>query len=227
MSIRTLWARPTPAGGSPGSGNTVTGQYRIATQTGILAAALAAGANVFNFYYKAPALTQGNRVALQAVVSRIRARFLPETAFTAGTADVGSFDAFVFRGAGGAPTTQLVTLTTNNAKMQTNMATTNAVMSISATAALATTGLPTTPTNDANAFAGMQRGYFSNVAAATAELPSPTDLDLTFAPQTTNYESPLILSNNEGFSILNRTVWPAAGTGALHVEVSWSEVSAY
>jgi hypothetical protein len=221
------YVRPDPAHNAKVGGNQTFGQYRVSVTTGILAATLAAGANVFNFYYKAPALAAGNRAALQAVISRIRARFLPMTPFTAGTADVGSFDAFVFRGAGGAPTTQLVTLTTNNGKLQTNMATTNAVMSISATAALATTGLPTTPTYDANAFASAERGYFGNVAAGTAELPSPTDLDLTFYPNIQQFESPLILGNNEGFSILNRTIWPAAGTGALNVEISWSEVSAY
>ncbi len=229
MSIRTLWARPTPAGGSPGTGNIVTGQYRVATQTGVLAATLAASAPVFVFYYKAPAAVAGTRVALQAVVSRIRARLLIEAPFTAGTiTDSSSFDAVAFRGAAAAPSTQLLTLTGNNGKLQTNMSTPNAVISVSATAALATTGLPTTPTLDANAFAGMLRkGNRVNPAAATEEAVFDTDSELLFYPNPAQYESPLILSNGEGFYIQNRTVWPAAGTGELHIEVSWSEVSAY
>lgn len=230
MSIRTMYARPTPAAAPVGgTGNSVLGQYRVATQTGVLAATLAASAPVFVFYYKAPALVAGTRAALQAVVSRIRARFQPLTPFTAGTlSDVGSFDAFAFRGAAAAPSTTLLTLSGNNAKMQTNMATTNAVISVSTTAALATTGLPTTPTLDGNAFAGMLRkANRTNPAAATEETISPSDLDLTFYPDIAHFESPLILSNGEGFYIQNRTTWPAAGTGELHVEVSWSEVSAY
>lgn len=230
MSIRTTYARPNPAG-TPvaGSGNQLFGQYRIATQTGLLAATLAAAAPVFVFYYKAPALVSGTRAALQAVVSRIRARFQPLTPFTAATlSDVGSFDAFVFRGAAAPPSTQLLTLTGNNGKVQTSMSTSNAVISVSTTAALATTGLPTTPTLDANAFAGMLRkANRTNPAAATEETISPSDLELTFQPPLSNFESPLILSGGEGFYIQNRTLWPAAGTGELHVEVSWSEVSAY
>lgn len=226
MSQRTIYGRPSPA--APG-GSITYGQYRVATQTGVLAATLAAAAPVFVFYYKAPAPVAGTRVALQAAISRIRARFQPLTPFTAGTlTDVGSFDAIAFRGAAAAPSTTLLTLTTNNAKMQTNMNTCNAVISVSTTAALATTGLPTTPTLDANAFAGMLRkANRTNPAAATEETIPPSDLDLTFYPDPAHFESPLILSNGEGFYIQNRTGWPAAGTGEVHVEVSWSEVSAY
>ncbi len=225
MSLRSTLARASPAI----SPNVTFGQYRVSTQTGVLAATLAASAPVFVFYYKAPALVAGSRAALQAVVSRIRARTLPLTPWTAGTlSDSSSLDAFVFRGAAAAPSTQLLTLTTNNGKMQTNMATTNAVISVSTTAALATTGLPTTPTLDANAFAGsLRKANRTNPAAATEETIEPWDLDLLFYPNPARYESPLILSNGEGFYIQNRTVWPAAGTGEVHVEVSWSEVSAY
>lgn len=230
MSIRTTYARPNPAAAPiGGSGNLTLGQYRVSTQTGVLAATLAAAAPVFVFYYKAPALVSGTRAALQAVVSRIRARFQPLTPFTAATlSDVGSFDAFVFRGAAAAPSSQLLTLTGNNAKMQTNMSTTNAVISVSTTAALATTGLPTTPTLDGNAFAGMLRkANRTNPATGTEETISPSDLDLLFQPPLANFESPLILGNGEGFYIQNRNGWPAAGTGEVHVEVTWSEVSAY
>ena len=36
-----------------------------------------------------------------------------------------------------------------------------------------------------------------------------------------------MLSQNEGIVLRNRTVWPAAGTGIVQVELSWSEVAAY
>jgi hypothetical protein len=42
-----------------------------------------------------------------------------------------------------------------------------------------------------------------------------------------NGEYPLVLSQNEGLVVRNRTVWPAAGTGIFQIEMSWSEVSAF
>ena len=36
-------------------------------------------------------------------------------------------------------------------------------------------------------------------------------------------DHPIVLVQNEGLVIRNRTVWPAAGTGILLVELGWSE----
>ncbi len=38
---------------------------------------------------------------------------------------------------------------------------------------------------------------------------------------------PIVLAQNEGIVIRNRTVWPAAGTGILMVALDWAEVAAY
>ena len=40
-------------------------------------------------------------------------------------------------------------------------------------------------------------------------------------------EHPIVLAQNEGLVIRNRTVWPAAGTGILQVEVAWAETTLF
>jgi hypothetical protein len=42
-----------------------------------------------------------------------------------------------------------------------------------------------------------------------------------------NGEYPLVLGQNEGLVLRNRTVWPATGTGIVTVNMVWSEVSAF
>lgn len=201
----------------PALGTNPTGQYRFATVTGTLVAALAAGAQVFQF--KLAAASAG-----QAAITLIRARFLPLTPFTAATlTDHTSFDAFVARAyaLGGGGTTN--TLTTNNAKLATSMATCKSVINTSTTAALTAA-----TTLDANPFAAsLRRGNRINPAAATEEIILPGSLDLEFAPRLDQGDIPLILAPGEGFVIANRTVWPAAGTGVLAVEVCWTEAERF
>lgn len=192
------------------------GHYRISVVTGTLAAALAASAQVFQF--------KNTDATKLAIVKRIRTRFLPLTPFTAATlTDHTSFDAFVCRpyGAGGGGTT--LTLTGNNAKMRTNQATCVAIVNVSTTAALTpATGM------DANPFAqSIRKGNRVNPAAATEETIQPATDGLLFEPNECDGEHPLVLAQNEGFIVRNRTVWPAAGTGILMVEVCWAEATSY
>lgn len=46
---------------------------------------------------------------------------------------------------------------------------------------------------------------------------------LLFNPDLGHGEHPLVLGQNEGLVIRNRTAWPAAGTGILQVEMAWTE----
>lgn len=192
------------------------GHYRIAVVTGTLAAALAAAAQVFQFKW-----TDAARLA---VISKLQARFIPLTPFTAATlTDHTSFDAFFARSyaAGGGGTT--LTLTGNNAKLRTSMGTSLAQINVSSTAALtAATTLDTQP------FAqSIRKGNRVNPVAATEETIQGTWDVLDFTANVMNGEHPIVLAQNEGIVIRNRTVWPAAGTGIFQVECAWAEVASY
>lgn len=199
------------------------GHYRIQTMTGTLAAALAAGTSsaghVFAFRW-----ADATRFA---IVTKLKTRFLPLTPFTAATlTDHTSFDAFIARSytvahSGGTA----VTPTSNNAKMRTSMgASLVNDIRISTTAAL-TNG---TETFDAFPFAqSLRKGNRINPAAATEEVIMPTfdGMDLDFSMG--DGDHPIVLGQNEGIIIRNRTVWPAAGTGILTVLIAWAEVTAF
>lgn len=192
------------------------GHYRVSVTTGTIAAALAAGAQLFQFKW-----TDATRFA---VVTKIHARFLPLTPFTAATlTDHTSLDAVIARpfAAGGGGTT--LTLTGNNAKLRTSMASSLATINVATTAALTlATGL------DAQPFVqNIRKGNRVNPASATEEVIQPTVDWLDFSPRIDASEHPLVFAQNEGFVIRNRTVWPAAGTGIYLFEVSWAEVTAY
>jgi len=189
--------------------------YRVSVATGTLAAALAAGAQVFQFKW-----TDASKLA---VINRIRTYFQPLTPFTAATlTDHTSFDAFVARAHAGGGGGTALTLTGNNAKMRTNMNTSLAAINISTTAALT----PATTLDSQPFCQSIRKGNRVNPASATEETIQPVGADIDFYADGF-LDTPLVLAQNEGFVIRNRTVWPAAGTGVLIVEVHWSEVSEY
>lgn len=210
MAQKVIFAKPVIGLG-------IRGQYRVAAVTGVLAAALAANAQVFQF--KFPAASAG-----LAAIQRIRARFIPLTPFTAATLDTHtSFDAYVARSYSGGGSGTTLTLTNNNAKMSTAMSTCQAVINVATTAALTVAA-----TLDANPFASMLRkGNRVNPAAATEEVLMTSNPDLEFLPLFSEGDIPLILAPGEGFVLANRTVWPAAGTGVLSVEVGWTEAAQF
>jgi hypothetical protein len=199
------------------------GHYRIQATTGTLAAALAAGTasagHVFAFRW-------GDATRF-AIITKLKTRFLPLTPFTAATlTDHTSFDAFIVRTYTASHTGgTALTPTGNNAKMRTSMGTSLATdVRISTTAALGNG----TETFDAFPFAqSLRKGNRVNPAAATEEVIMPTfdgmELDFYMA----DGDHPIVLAQNEGIVIRNRTVWPAAGTGILSVSIGWAEVTAF
>jgi hypothetical protein len=193
------------------------GHYQAAMTSGTIAAALAASAVVFSFRW-------GDSARL-AVVTYISLKFQTLTLFTAAQLVDFGFDAYAARSFTASPTNQTAaTLTGNSFKCRTSMGTTLLTdMRISATGAI--TGQ--TLTADGNAFAAsLGDAQRVNPAAATEEqIVSPPHFE--WCPQAGNGEHPLVLAQNEGFVIRNRTVWPAAGTGIVQAQVRWSEVSAY
>jgi hypothetical protein len=192
------------------------GAYRISVTTGTLAAALAANAQVFQFKW-----TDATKLA---VIQSVRTRFQPLTPFTAATlTDHTSFDAVIVRSYSGGGGGTTLTLTGNNAKMRTSMATSLATINVAQTAALTAA-----TTLDAHPFCqSIRKGNRVNPAAATEETIQPTTDGLNCSWSAADGDYPLILAQNEGFVIRNRTVWPAAGTGIVLVEVHWLEVPAY
>lgn len=192
------------------------GHYRVSVVTGTLAAALAAGAQVFQFKW--------TDASVLAVIQRVRTRFLPLTPFTAATlTDHTSFDAFMARSyaLGGGGTT--LTLTGNNAKVRASHATSLATINVATTLALTAA-----TTLDAQPFAqSVRKGNRVNPTAATEEVIMPAMDGLLYEPDPTIGEHPIVLAQNEGIIVRNRTVWPAAGTGILLCEICWAEVASY
>ncbi len=192
------------------------GIYQVSVVTGTLAAALAAAAQVFQFKW-----TDATRLA---VILGFRTRFLPLTPFTAATlTDHTSLNAFMVRSYAGGGGGTTLTLTGNNAKLRTSMASSLATINVSSTAALTlATTLDTQPFSQS-----IRKGNRVNPAAATEEVVMPATDGMEFYPDVARGQHPLVLAQNEGFVIANRTVWPAAGTGILLIECTWAEVAAY
>lgn len=208
-----ITAKPLPYG--------ALGQYRVSVVTGTLAATLAAGAVVFS--------ARWSDATRFAVITRLQTRFLPLTPFTAATlTDATSFDAYIGRSFSAAHTGgTALTLTGSSFKTRASMGSTLFNdLRIATTAALGGGG---TVTPDAHPFeASLRKGNRTNPAAATEETISGVDSnDLNFLASMSDGEHPIVLTANEGILIRNRTVWPAAGTGILLVQMSWAEVSAF
>ena len=195
------------------------GSYRVSVVSGTLAAALAAGAVVFSARW-------GDATRI-AVVTSLRTRFQPLTPFTAATlTDHTSFNAFVGRTFTASHTGGTgLTLTGNNNKMRTSMGSSLFTdMRMATTAALG----GGTVTLDSQPFAqSIRKGNRVNPAAATEETIQPTTDGLNVDFSVSNGETPLVLVQNEGVVVTNRTVWPAAGTGILLAEIAWTEATTY
>ena len=180
------------------------GAYQLAMVTGTMAAALAAGSEIFQFRYAGANTCVVHKVILDGVGS--------VAAFAAGVATFRGITARAYTANGSGGTA--ATLTGNNGKQRTAHATTGVGdFRIASTAAL-TTG---TRTLDAQAF-GQVVGSFP--ATAGAMIDEGVILDTYGGNQ-----HPLVLAQNEGF-VIQATV-PATGTWTAGVTVAWSEVASY
>lgn len=183
------------------------GSYRLSLLSGTMAAGLAANSEVFQFRW-----SDATRLC---VVTSIIWDGLSGSA-TAFAAGFGKVDVLIARswtadGSGGTA----ATLTGNNQKVRTSMGTPLVgAVRIASTAAL-TAG---TKTLDAQAIAQYSAAF--GTATSTQWIPM---VDLFHADAGT--ESPLILSQNEGFVV--RATVPATGTWQFGCTVTWTEVSSY
>jgi len=206
-----ITAKPIPYG--------ALGHYRFQVVTGTLAAALAANAVVFSARW-------GDATRL-CLITKLKIRFLPLTLFTAATlTDHTSFDAVIGRTFTASHTGgTALTLTGNSFKMRASMGTTLFTdLRIATTAALG----GGTITLDPHPFAqSIRKGNRVNPTAATEEtiMPAMDGMEMDF--DMGGGDHPITLAQNEGIVIRNRTVWPAAGTGILSVQLAWAELTVF
>jgi hypothetical protein len=181
------------------------GSYAITVKSGVMAAGLAGDSPVLAFRW-APTTT-----GALALIRRIKfSAWNLGTGFTAGNFVFNFFMARAFSAqdtGGGA-----VTLTTNNAKLRTAYATTQAAIQASTTATLSAG----TRTKDANSFRTLA-GVIAN-AAFSAMLPEQTEV---FRQQPG--EQPIVLATSEGF-VIEATV-PATGTWTWGCAIDWDEIA--
>lgn len=190
------------------------GIFRAGMLSGTIAAALAANSELFQFRY----VTAASRIALVTKVEVSAAINLAATAAGFGALRMTAARAWTAAGSGGTR----ATLTTNNAKLRTSMATSEVNdMGIATTGAL-TAGTKTLDATDLSAVS------FSILTGAIT-----VAIDGNVLPWTKLFEAdtedghPLVLANQEGFVIRSGVAMPATATWQLGVNVHWMEVPAY
>ena len=186
--------------------NECTGSYTFSAISGTIAASTGAGV-LYTFKYT------GSGVC---ILRRISVGLQITTGYTKGSLRLSSY--FVrstfTQGSTGAT---LVTLTGNNGKKRTSMATTTGV------AYITTTGLITGDTatgEDTQPFAttmiDLTAAISTQPVAGLAPLYLQDDIDY-----------PVVLAANEGFRIKNDTAFAATGSGNLIVNIEYDEMTAY
>lgn len=183
------------------------GSYRVSGLSGTMAAGLAANAEVFQFrWVDATRLCVVTSVLWDGLSGSA-------TAFAAGFAKVDMVVARSWTADGSGGTT--LTLAGNNQKMRSSMNTTLIGGSRIASTAALSAGTKTLDTQAVGQ-------YSAAIGTATSTQWMP-QFDLFHADP--GGESPLILSQNEGFVV--RATVPATGTWQFGVTVCWTELTAY
>lgn len=189
------------------------GFYRVSAVSGMMAAALAANSEIFQFRWPdATRLAVVTRIAISAGAN------VAATAAALLSVRLTAARAWTVAGSGG---TRL-TLTGNNQKLRSSMGT-----SLVNDAGIATTGALTagTKTLDAQDLGGLSYGV------GTGAITTALNLNLFPLTELLNIDAstdhPLVLAQNEGFVIRTGIINPAAMTWAFTVNVSWAEVTSY
>lgn len=187
------------------------GSYAISGSTGAIAAGMAANGTIFQFRW-----TSGSGVALIRKVTLGAAA--GATGFAAGTATCGIWAARSYTVTGTTGSNSIAT-TGSEGKRRTSHSTTavaNGDIRISGTAA--STGQTWTLDTSALALVGP---FTVTATAQTAFIPPGTVL---WSPDWAG-EWPLVLAQNEGFSV--RCTVPATGVWSAVVSVEWTEVATF
>lgn len=184
------------------------GEYRISQLTGLLPAALAANAEIFQFRW-------GLATHLCAV-KFIKVRFAVVTGFTAAQElafDVVPSVTWTVSGTGGTA----VTMGANNLKKRSSYPDSKVTdMRIATTAAL---GAGTKVLSANPLMVGMQKTLAA--AATVQDAVFEETLDMT-----NSGDGPFVLAQNEGFSVRNSILLGAAGTVRAAISVAWAEFNA-
>ncbi len=191
------------------------GFYRMGMTSGTMAAALGANSEIYQFRY----VTAASRLAIVYKVSISAGANVAATAAALAAFRMTAARGWTAAGTGGTR----ATLTGNNCKLRTAMATSEMNdIGISTTAAL-TAGTKTLDTTDAGSISfGIGTGAIT------------TALNLQFLPLTDLFnaadegQQPLTLANQEGFVIRSgANAFPATMTWVFSVSVLWGEVPAF
>lgn len=181
--------------------------YRIAAETGVIAASLGANSPLFSFRWGAT-----DKVAL---VTSVVVSAMAQVGIAAG--GQMSLEAIIARSFSASDTGgTALTLTTNNAKLDTQYPTTALT-----DARIATTGALGAGTRTLDA-QGVGRVIFSAsvAAAASAVILSPAELLRVYPGQ----DGALVLRANEGFIVRSGAAAPGTQTWSMTVSVVWHEV---
>jgi hypothetical protein len=181
------------------------GAFSKSLNSGIMAAGLAANANIFSFRN-----SSSNFILIRKIAFTMGGL---ATAFTAGQATFNMLVARSFTVADSGGTTGA--LTVNQAKLRTSFATPSIGNIQCSTTAALTAG---TRTLDTDPMASISLGI--GVVVSTVYVPASTEL---WGPEVGQH--PLILAQNEGF-VIQATV-PATGTWCFGARVTWDEVPSY
>lgn len=182
------------------------GAYRATMRTGVMAAGLAANAEIFQFRW-----TDATRLC--AITSLRLAGAGSIVAFAAGItiAEAMIARSWTVAGGGGAA----LTVAANNQKLRTAMGTTLVGEIRGSTTAALTAG---TKTLDANPI-GSQVSSVQALAGVPLWVPGPL-----FEADAVDSQ-PIVLAQNEG--VIVRATVPATGTWTAAIDVSWIELAAY
>lgn len=195
------------------SGYTHQGEYTACARSGVMAAGLAADAEIYQFRTNVTGVT-----LKQILVTEVSLWALTDTTgFTAGSFVFRLSQARLWSGSGTGGST--LTFTGNNSKLRTTMpgtilSTAGSGVRIATTAALGA-GTKTLDLNGVRELAGVVG------TGAFASMVSP--LGMLIGSAVPNY--PLVLTTNEGF-VITATV-PATGTWTFGVSVRWEETGGY
>ena len=187
------------------------GQYRISMLSGTMAAGLAAASEIFQARW-----TQNPNLAIIWGVA-LDGMSGSATAFAAGFASFSLTIARVWTADGSGGTA--ATLTGNNQKLRTSMATTSMGTIRCATTAALGAG---TKTLDAQA-----AGLLSFCMATTISVNYLSNIGLygSMSLEDGGNPAPIVLAQNEG--VVVRATVPATGTWQFGVSMAWSEVASY
>lgn len=190
------------------------GHYRVAALTGSIGAGMASNGELVQFRW-----TDASKLA---VIHSVRCNGIyATTAFAAGAITVFATIArsFTAAGTGGGA----LTLTGNNNKARTSMATTSVgEVRVSTTAALGAGTKVLDGHNVGQIITHSSAGWNSATPIIGSIYLPRTDL---VVPDTSIGEHPIVLAQNEGLVI--RATVPGTGVWIAGFEISWAEVTAY